>query len=349
MVKRGEKGMKRRYKKSVCVLLFVLIFSTACGSADISNKSASSVYGNAGNDLYYEEIYESESSESYTSSEELAEGEILSDNRKLIMTVDMDAETYEFDTLVAKIENKVSKLGGYMEYTSVHTNYNDLKYGDFKIRVPYQRMDEFVSEVAQISNITSKNTKQDDVTLTYVDMESHKVALEAEETSLLALLEKAASIEDIITIQSRLTDVRYQIESMESQLRTMDNLVNYGTINLYIEEVESYTVVNEPSMAERISEGFKSSLASVGNGFKNVFLFLVINSPFLVVWGVIIALGALFVRFLVKKIMIQEKKKEEKRRNEQMNIVLSMPPYAQANVPHSEIKNNQQNGQEDEK
>ena len=53
----------------------------------------------------------------------------------------------------------------------------------------------------------------DDVTLRYVDVDSHKKALETEQERLLALLEKAENVEDIITIENRLSDVRYELEN----------------------------------------------------------------------------------------------------------------------------------------
>ena len=63
----------------------------------------------------------------------------------------------------------------------------------------------------------------DDVTLRYVDVDSHKKALETEQERLLALLEKAENVEDIITIENRLSDVRYELENYESQIRLLDN------------------------------------------------------------------------------------------------------------------------------
>ncbi len=305
--------MKKKKGFSLVILaLFLCVSLTACGSS--SDKAAfdtmteSSV--KSGGDLYYDDSYESEIEWEDGSTKG---NENVSSNRKLIKTVNLNAETYEFDELVSTIEKRVAQLGGYMENASVHTKYDNLKYGDFVIRIPVKKMDGFVTEVAEMSNITDRDTSQKDVTLSYVDMESHKAALEAEEKSLLNLLESAASIEDIITLQSRLTDVRYQIESMESQLRTMDNLVEYATINLYVDEVETYTPVVEPTMGERISTGFKESLDEVATGFKNLVIFVAVNSPFLAIGLAIALVVFIVVRVIiavsVKKIDANEKKK----------------------------------------
>lgn len=305
--------MKSRSLFTVVMLLVLMCgVLSACGSDGAKSESSIAYDNNGSSDLYYEESYESEWNDGVAE-----ETGSVSDNRKLIKTVDLTAETYEFDKLIATIESKVAALGGYMESTSIHTNYNDLKYGDFIIRVPVNKLDKFVTEFSEISNITDESTRQEDVTLSYVDLESHKAALEAEETSLLSLLENAQSIEDIIALQSRLSEVRYQIESMESQLRTMDNLIDYATIYLYIEEVETYTPVEETSMGEKISTGFMNSLKQVSNGFKNFIIFVLVNSPYLVIWGVIIAVTLIVLRLIIKFAIKKGDENEAKRLREQ--------------------------------
>ena len=340
--------MKKCKNLKVVVLAMLLSLSlTACGSADSAFESiANNASGAVSDDLYYDNDYKTESAWEESEWDDGSDkSESVSSNRKLIKTVDLTAETYEFDELVSTVEKRVAELGGYMENASVHTKYSDLKYGDFVIRIPVNKMDKFVMEFAEISNITDKDTSQKDVTLSYVDMESHKAALEAEEKSLLNLLENAASIEDIIALQSRLTDVRYQIESMESQLRTMDNLIEYATINLYIEEVETYTPVEDPSMGERISTGFKSSLDDVITGAENFVVFILANSPILIIWAVLIAIFALVIRLIVKISIKKMEASEEKRLEEQRKRMQANQVNAQKmSAPQNGTQNGQGNG-----
>ena len=313
--------MKKRRNFILVVLTILLVFSlTACGSSSDSaafesvTDSFNKATGNTGGDLYYEE---SEIDDGEWNDGSADDNESVSSNRKLIKTVDLTAETYEFDLLVATVESRVASLGGYMENASIHTKYDNLKYGDFVIRIPVNKLDQFVTDFSEMSNITDKDTSQKDVTLSYVDLESHKAALEAEEKSLLNLLENAASIEDIIALQSRLTDVRYQIESMESQLRTMDNLIEYATINLYIDEVETYTPVEEPSMGERISTGFEDSMEAIADGFKNICIFIAVNSPFFAIAAVFIVIIIIVVKVIIKIAVKKMDSNEEKRLAEQ--------------------------------
>lgn len=217
--------------------------------------------------------------------------------RKLIKTVNLTVETKEFDSLQANVEKRVTELGGYVEdlYSyngSAYSGYKSSRSASMTIRIPKDVLEEFLGEVAELSNVVSRSESVQDVTLEYVDMESHKKTLLTEQDRLLELLEQAESIDDIITIESRLSNVQYQIESMESQLRTYDNKVDYSTVYLDIQEVKDLTpvVTEEPTTWERISEGFVSSLKNVGNGFKEFFIWFVVHIPYLIIWAVVIIL-----------------------------------------------------------
>ena len=144
-------------------------------------------------------------------------------------------------------------------------------------------------------------------------MENHGVITVG--TSLLSafdrmeLLENAESMEDIIVIESRLSEVRYQIESMESQLRTFDNQVDYSTVHISVEEVEHYTPQPEKTTWERIKSGFGENVYRVTNGIKNFAIEFVIAIPILLVWVVVIAVGVILVRVVLKR---KNKQKIEK-------------------------------------
>ena len=243
--------------------------------------------------------------------------------RKLIKNVDLEVETENFDELLLTVGDKTDRLGGYIEesYTYNGSNYygRGTRNASLTIRIPAEKLNEFLSDISDISNVVSRNESVTDVTLQYVDMESHKKVLLAEQERLLELLEQAENIEDIINLESRLSEVRYQIESMESQLRILDNQVSYSTVYLYIDEVTKLTPVKEQSVWEKISTGFVNSLHQVGDGFVNFVIGLIIALPYLIVWAVIILILVLIIRFIIrrrKKKKQNTTSKEEERKNE---------------------------------
>ena len=128
----------------------------------------------------------------------------------------------------------------------------------------------------------------------------------------MAILAEANQVEDIIAIEERLSEVRYQLESMESQLRALDNQVDYATISLSISEVKEFTEVTEPETVwDRISVGFTESLEGVGNFFVEFFVFFVVALPYLVTLGAVVAVVLLIARASKRKKM--KAPKEEKK------------------------------------
>lgn len=239
--------------------------------------------------------------------------------RKLIRTVDLNLETENYDSLMKGLEQQINELGGYIEYKDAyHGNYNSKmngyrnRHANITARIPSDKLNEFRGKVAEIGNITYESESVEDVTLQYVDLSSHKKMLVAEQTRLMELLENADSMEDIITIESRLSEVRYQIESMESQLRTFDNQVDYSTVHINVEEVEHYTPQPEKSTWERIKSGFGENVYRVTNGIKNFAIEFVIAIPIMVLWGVGIAVGILLARAILKRRRKGEKKDGDK-------------------------------------
>lgn len=311
--------MKKRSFAIAAEILIVAALVTGCGSYEKSMGAAadnsSSYYSESPQSVpqmrdmaaVTEEAVEYESDD-YAEAAGGAQqpGESLQQSqRKLIKTVDMDVQTEGYDTLIAGLEKQITELGGYIEYQYQYNgNYynNDaLRNANLQIRIPSDRLDEFIDKVGEQSNVTNKEVRVEDVTLRYVDLESHKTALLTEQSRLLDLLEVAETVEDIITIEQRLSDVRYQLESMESQLRTLDNQIDYSTINLRIQEVRRVTPTEEKTVWDKIRNGFSGSIYNIGDGLVNFFIWFVVNIPYIVIWAVIIGAVFFIIRAIIKK------------------------------------------------
>ena len=185
------------------------------------------------------------------------------------------------------------------------------------IRIPADQADNFVQQISGESNIVSSSETVQDVTLQYVDTESRIQALETERDRLLELLEQAESLEDILKIEQRLTEVRYALESYTSQMRTLENQVTYATIHLNISEVQEYTPVAEETVWQRIAGGFMDSLKGVGDGAVELMIWILANSPYLAVYGAILFLITRIVRKRRNnRRAIKEEPKTEQKENE---------------------------------
>lgn len=316
-------------KKKVlaCVLSGILAVSIfGCGSKSMM-ATESAMENAAYDDMAYDSGYDTTES---ASAEEAGSGAVTSENgieevqetdRKLIRNVNLSLQTKEFDTVLENMSQKVKDLGGYIQDSSVwgsSSDYSSSRSASYTLRIPSDKLDEFIDVVETLGNVTYKNESVDDVTLRYVDVESHKKALETEQERLLALLEKAENVEDIITIENRLSDVRYELENYESQIRLLDNQIDYSTVYVDVSEVSRVTDTGKQGFFEEVASRFSDSVYVVLMGLRGFAIGILGSLPILVVWGVILAVVVILLRkFVFKKSKKNKKNTDQTNENQQ--------------------------------
>ena len=241
----------------------------------------------------------------------------LPESRKWIVTVDLTAETDDLDALRAALDAKIAASNGYVENQNIYngsTYQSGRRYrsASLTIRIPAGQVDAFLQDMGGIANIVRQNKSIEDVTLNYVATESRLNALQTEETRLLELLSQAETMSDLLEIEQRLAEVRYELENYASQKRLYDNQIDYATVYLSIEEVQEYTPVEEPTLWERISKGFKDNLEGVGDDLLDVLVWLIVSIPYLVVLAVVAVIVVLIVKRIRRRRAAKKAAKQQK-------------------------------------
>lgn len=281
-------------KRLFALTLALLLLLTGCGAKSESAAAPAATMAMT-ESVAEEALYDEAAAETGSST-------TLPENQKLIRTVYMDAETQSMTDLLAWMDGRVASLGGYYEQKSVYRrgSRDDGSYyhsGDFMIRIPAENLDQFVSMVGDQANVTSTSESTENVTLTYVSTQSRVEALEVEQDRLLELLENAENMEDLLTIEERLTDVRWELENYASQLRVLDNQVNYSTIHLSVWEVDEPTVIVERTVWQKIGDGFTKNTGKMWNGLVNTFVWILTAIPYLIPMALIGGIVLLGIRF----------------------------------------------------
>lgn len=312
--------MKNKYFQTISILIPAVLLLAGCGNKSfdtasgdtevsqiVSDSSADNGYGS-----YPEEALETGAmdmaaqapeeieTKSQASASEVPEKEPSS--RKLIKTVILSMETQTFDTLKSQIEESVSSYGGYIESSNYDASHDGGQYRYYYLcaRIPADNLESFVGKAGELGTITNKSENVEDVTLDYVDKTAYKDSLKTEYERVTELLEKATDLDQILALESKLSELRYEINSYESQLRTYDNQIDYSTVNISISEVE-YEQEPGGTVGSRISNGFRNSLCAVRNFFINSFVFLVSNLPVLLLTAAALVLAAVIVRTVKNK------------------------------------------------
>lgn len=285
--------MKMKKVFAILLTVFLLLGMLAgCGSAENGTASDQKSYAEAQEALY-------------SSTTGSGQADTLAQDRKLVKTVTLRAETQRMDDMLSWLDGKAAELGGYMEQRDIYNgstrNSSRSRSAEMTLRIPAEKLEAFTEQLEEYSNIISSSQSIEDVTLNYVATESRVKALQAEEERLLELMAQAQTMADLLEIEERLTDVRYELESVTSQLRTLDNQVDYATVYLTISEVRELTEPEPVGLGERIGTGFVNSLKNLGSLLLELGVFLIVNLPYILVLGAIAAVIILLCRRKVRK------------------------------------------------
>ena len=216
---------------------------------------------------------------------------------------------YQFLNIPTAFCRQIAAFSGYVESSSeggrTYYNQSKLRTAYITVRIPASQLDAFLNTVDGLGNVISKSTGMRDVTTTYIDSEKHLEALRAEQEALLEILKSATTVEDIITVQDRLSYVRYEIESYESILRSYDDQIDYSSVNINISEVERETVVEPETFGQEVNRRFRESMEDVGMFFRDLSAWLIGNAPQIVVFlafnGIIVLIIVLSIRGGIKR------------------------------------------------
>jgi len=217
---------------------------------------------------------------------------------KIIYTASVSIETTEFDKAVAALENQVQKIGGFVESSNVtgDTQYNSdgtttvvNRWAYYTVRIPCDHFESFLHETEGFGNVTSTSRDAQNVTSAYTDYEARLSSLNTQEERLLDMLAKSEDVETLIALEQRLSDVRYEIESIERNLRNYDMQIKYSTVNLDLREVEVYTptVPVRRTFSQKLADSLSDGWNGFTRGIQNVILGLASALPALILLAVI--------------------------------------------------------------
>ena len=217
-------------------------------------------------------------------------------NAKLIYTAWMGLETTAFDEAVAGLEALVAQMGGYFEVSQLN-NYGTYRNGNYTVRVPAENFDSFCTAVGQLCQLNSIERSAEDVSEAYYDTESRLVTQQTKLERLQELLSKAETMEDIITLESAISETELNIERLTGTLRKYDSLVGYSTVSISLQEVYELTEVEEPviGFGAKLAEAFKRGSSNFVDSLERTLLRFARNWVGWIIWIVIIAVVVYFI------------------------------------------------------
>lgn len=199
-------------------------------------------------------------------------------------------QTKTYETTLTRIIQTMEKYKGYIENMEQRglggegaTAGN--RYGYLRIRIPAQALKAFTAEFTGDAKIIESRMETEDATAQFFDTEAHLKTLMIQEERLLALLNQSTRLEDMIELEARLSQVRYEIENLQGTLKRLDQLVTYSVVEISLQEVKDVLKLEGTSNGYfgRANEVFMSSVQDVFIFFEEASLWIIGLIPALLI------------------------------------------------------------------
>lgn len=219
-------------------------------------------------------------------------------SRKLIQTAELHVQVASYAQARSEIEKNLSEMGGFIADASVQHSDGDVSHADLTVRIPSERLGEFLAGTAGHGDVLHETVKSKDITEGYYDVKARLKNAKRLEARLLALLDaNADTVSSLLEVERELARVRGQIEGFEGKIRLWDNQVSLSTVKLRLVTRQVYAVTQPPTVTDRMDSALSGSIAALKGAGLGVLLLLVALLP----WLLPLAAVGWVVRALVKR------------------------------------------------
>jgi PKD repeat protein len=187
--------------------------------------------------------------------------------RMIVRTSDMTIVVSDIPAAFDKITKLAADITGYV-VSSNQWKENGSLLGTISIRVPAEKFDSVMSALRGMADeVTAENTSAQDVTQEYTDLNSTLTNLQATEAQLLEIMKKAVTVDEILAVQTQLTNTRGQIETTKGRMQYLEQTSATSLINVSL--TQSKMTVNLTAVNGRNVTGGENVTfnAEVSGGF----------------------------------------------------------------------------------
>ena len=182
---------------------------------------------------------------------------VIAPSRLLIYHTDLRLKVPSLPRTSASLDSLVRRNDGFL--SAATETRADGEWRQFMtIRVRPARFHALLAALGGLGTVEEKKLTTDDVTAQHADVAARLATKRAVEKRYVDLLARARKISEILEIEGKIGEVREEIESTESRLKTLDDEVGYSTISLACYQVLPQPVPEAPvvSFASRLVESF---------------------------------------------------------------------------------------------
>ena len=237
-------------------------------------------------------------------------------SQKLIYSARFEIESLEFEKAQQNINALIEQYEGFIASNSVRDSSHNWYVSDYTktkgtltqemtVRIPSEHYNEFVNGMAAIGKVMRKTENVQNITTQYNDTATTIESLKIQEARLLEMMASCYSIDDMISVERRLSEVQSELEMYKTQLNRYDADVKFSTVTIVLSEVREYSpTYEEKNFFERLYDHIDDVIHDFGYFLEDLLYFIIALIPY----ALLIVVIVIPIRKTIRN------KKEKKRR-----------------------------------
>ena len=228
---------------------------------------------------------------------------------KIIRSASFTVKTADYDADLQKIQDLAADMGGRVEYltTSGDASSGQTRSASRTLRIPAQRLDEFLTGAQGVGTITGMTQQMEDVSDSYYDTQTRLKTQQEKLARLQEMMASAQDVSDLIEIESAIADAQYYIDRYTGTLKSYDSRVDFSTVSVFVRETK-VTETKEVSLGERILTGIGDSFREFGWFLEDMVIFLAAALPWIIALAAVVIVAVLIIRARKNRKNKKEKK-----------------------------------------
>jgi Domain of unknown function (DUF4349)/Putative zinc-finger len=212
----------------------------------------------------------------------------------IVRTAAVTLTTKDFDKARAGLDDILKRHHGYVGELNVNTPLGVGRTLTATLRVPADQLEATLADLRKLGRVEAESQSGQEVTAQYVDLEARRGNARNTERRLTELLEqRTGKLPDVLAVETELSRVRGEIESMEAERKNLANQVDFATLNVTVnEDYKARLQVMPPSTATQFRNAAVDGYRTMVDGIVGVAVFLVSYGPSLLFWAAVLFLPA---------------------------------------------------------
>ncbi|MFE9045069.1 DUF4349 domain-containing protein [Streptomyces sp. NPDC007818] len=187
----------------------------------------------------------------------------------VIRTASLSVEVERVAETADRVRAVAASAGGRVESETTERVEDRYDHSTMVLRVPQERYDHVLSELAGTGTLLARKAEAQDVTDQVVDVESRIATQRASVARVRALMDRAERLADVVTLEGELSRRQADLEALLAQQASLKDRTSLATITLSLTEKERPVVGDErtddsrPGLGESLSGGWGALTAVV--------------------------------------------------------------------------------------